>query len=138
MPWRIDHQPSIWISGLIMNIRCIYTKLFGTDEFFSFKIIWSFLFEFTTVPSKTMSCENVSRPRKIPQIDSDSRCAFVLSTFNVSVRRSFWKLQIVNALKFLFYFILLIAYTLQSFWDAASFRMPFLNQLLLRPKIPQN
>lgn len=92
------------------------------------------LFEFTLLPSKTKSCEKVSRPRKIPQIDFDSRCALVFSIFNASV----WEIISTITYSECYGIIPTVAYILLSFLDAVFVRTAFSNQWLFRPKVLQN
>lgn len=63
---------------------CLYEAVWNEGDLQSFDACIA-VWRLTTLSHAVdMSCENVSRPRSIPQIVVDSRCAFASSTFNVS------------------------------------------------------
>lgn len=70
-----------------MNGRSIYCELFGIKIHLVLAIYRRIDFSALTTEPYTVdiSCENVSRPRNIPQIEFDSRCAFEFSIFSVSM-----------------------------------------------------
>lgn len=74
---------------------------------------------------ENISCENVSRPRNMPQIDSDSRCALVFSTVSLSANGR--KIHISPTSHWLlFYYIL--AYILQSWLNVVCLHTFFANR----------